>query len=133
MDAQAINREVRDLADVASPELIDTLTEAAEDDEVWTKAASDIKSFLTERGLNVSDSVEITQEQVFLRDAPAPCPESGQVRLGTPGGRVCTKSIQFYVRKPHIQPFPTLKLCVKWETIPWIDAGCVAIANLLQK
>ena len=133
MDAQAVNRKVRDLADIASPELIATLTEAAQDDEVWTKAASDIKSFLAERGLDVPDSAEIILEQVFLRGGPAPCPESGQVRLGTPGGRVCTKSIQLYVRKPHIQPFPTLKLCVKWETMPWIDAGCVPIANLLQK
>jgi hypothetical protein len=133
VDAQTLNRATKDLAQLASSELIEVLLEAAEDDEASTKAASDPKGFLKEGGVDVPDAAEIVLENIYHRNDPLPCREPGQVRVGKPGGRVCAKSIQLYVRKRHVEPFPTLKLCVKWETVPWVDAGCVPIESLLRK
>jgi hypothetical protein len=133
VDAQTLNRATQDLAQLASSELIDVMLKAAEDDEVWTKAASDPRGFLKEGGVDVPDTAEIVLENHYLRNDPLPCREPGQVRVGKPGGRVCAKSIQLYVRKRHGEPFPTLKLCVKWETVPWVDGGCVPIESLLRK
>jgi hypothetical protein len=59
MDAQTVNQEIEELAGLARSELIDVLARAAEDDDVWTKAATDVKGFLRDNGVEVADSAEI--------------------------------------------------------------------------
>ncbi len=128
MDTQAVSQEIQELVDLARPEVIDVLAKAAEDDDVWMKAASDGKGFLKESGVEVAESAEILLEQVFVRSGSGECP-SGLIRLGAPG-RICTRSIQLWHRKPHVNPLPSLKLCVKWEDAPSV---CVRPEDLLRR
>jgi hypothetical protein len=132
MDTRKTTDEALELANFATPTLVDALVAAAEDDEVWRKAAVDPRAFLKDGEIEVPDGIEIALEQAFLRSDPQPC-RAGEVRVGRPGGRVCTRSIQLYVRRPHVQPFPTLKLCVKWEDVPWVEGGCVPISDLIER
>ena len=90
--------------DLARPEVIDVFAKAAEDDDVWMKAASDVKGFLKESGVEVAESAEIILEQVFVRSGSGECP-SGLIRLGAPG-RICTRSIQLWHKEPHVEPLP---------------------------
>jgi hypothetical protein len=132
MDTEALQRDVQTLAKLAGAEVLETLAKAADDEESWTKAAADPRSFLKSSGVDVPDRVEILLEDVHVRSDPLPCSAPAQVRVRVPGGRICTRSIQLYIRKPHIQPFPYLKLCVKWGDVPWIDGNCVSINSLRE-
>jgi hypothetical protein len=128
MDAQTVSQEIGQLADLASSELIDVLAKAAEDDDVWTKAASDVKGFLRNSGVEVADGAEIALDRVFVRSGSVEC-APGLLRLGAPG-RICTRSIQLWYKQPHLNPLPSLKLCVKWEDAPSV---CVRPEDLLRR
>ena len=89
--AASIKREVDELAELISPDLIDALSEAAEDDEAWLEAARDTRGFLHGKGVALPDWAEIRLEAVIpattvrsQKDLPQCAP--GEVLVAKPEG-----------------------------------------------
>jgi hypothetical protein len=110
--AEETKRNVDQLAGVVTEELAVALAEAAEDDERWARVEDDAKAFLTERGIDLPDEVQIRDATSLLLQ---PLREGGEYLGQRPQ---CEKVIQLYIErspKPGIGvKFPGLLLCVKW-------------------
>jgi hypothetical protein len=108
--AEETKRDVDQLAGVVTEELALALAEAAEDDERWARVEDDAKAFLTERGIDLPDDVQIRSATSLLQ----PLREGGEYLASRPQ---CEKVIQLYIErspKPGIGvKFPWLLLCVK--------------------
>jgi hypothetical protein len=138
--AATIKREIDELAELISPDLIRALSEAAEEDKLWLEAVRDARGFLHERGVALPDWAEIELEAVFpptrvrsLEDLGAlgrieelrpPCKE-GELLVARPGGRYCARLVTIKGPKPGFR----FRFCLKEET-EWLDWRCVDARDL---
>jgi hypothetical protein len=136
-----IKRDSDQLAELISQDLINALSEVAEDDELWLHAGRDVRGFLHERGVALPDWAEIELEAVFpptrvrsLEDLGArgrieelrpPCKE-GEVLVARPGARYCARLVTIKGPKPGFR----FRFCLKEET-EWLDRRCVDPNELL--
>ena len=132
--AASIKRQVDELAELISPDLVDALSEAAEDDDVWLEAARDTRAFLHEKGVALPDWAEIRLEAVIpattvrsQKDLPQ-CDE-GEVLVAKPGRPYCARPVYVCRRAPHGEEVCIFRFCMKWER-DWLDAHCVPTTDL---
>jgi hypothetical protein len=134
--AASIRVHVEELADLMSPELVDALSEAAEDD-LWLEAARDARGYLQGKGVALPGWAEIRLEAVFpatrvIRKQDLPKCDPGEVLVATPGRTYCARPIYVCRRIPHIGEVCIFSYCMKWEK-EWLDAACVRPRDLLAR
>jgi hypothetical protein len=83
--AASIQRTAHELAELMSPDLIDALSEAAGDDELWWEAAGDVRGFLHERGVELPDRVVVRLQKVLPPASAGNDEDSGGMRLRSQG------------------------------------------------
>jgi hypothetical protein len=145
--AASIKRSIDGLAELMSPDLINALSEAAEEDELWLDAARDVRGFLHERGVALPDWAGIRLEGVFPptrvrsdqddsggnpdprwgRELVPPC-KSGELLVARPGRPYCARSVRLCSWAPHIGTV-CIESCVRYET-EWLDFRCVPARDL---
>ena len=126
MEAQTVSQEIQELVDLARPEVIDVLAKAAEDDDVWMKAARTSRVFSRKAA---SKSLRTPRSSLSKSSFVA-------ARVNVPWTNSAGRPDDLYevdpalYRKPHVNPLPSLKLCVKWEDTPSV---CVRPEDLLRR
>jgi hypothetical protein len=129
----AMKREIDELAELMSPDLIKALSEAAEEDELWLEAARDTRGFLHERGVALPDWAEIRLEAVFpptrVRSIPE-CKGEGEVLVARPGRAYCKKPIYICKKAPHLEELCIYQGCLEWAPREWLDFQCVRARDL---
>jgi hypothetical protein len=125
--AASIKREIHGLAELTSPDLINALSEAAEEDDLWLEATRDVRRFLHEKGIALPDWAEIRLEGIFpdtrVMNQDLPKCDQREVVVARPGRAYCARRVYFCKRAPHIGEV-CISYCVKWER-EWLDAVCV--------
>jgi hypothetical protein len=128
--AVTIRRELDEFGELMSPALINALSEAAEDDDLWLEAARDTRGFLREKGVELPDWAEIRLEAVFparrvMSQDDLPQCDPGYVLVATHGTPYCSRRVVVCRTYPHIGEVCFFRHCLKWEQ-NWLDARCVS-------
>lgn len=121
--AASIKRSADELAELMSPDLINALSEAAKDDELWWKAAGDVRGFLHERGVELPDRVVVRLHKVLPPASAVNDEDSGGMR---PRSGPCP---------PGTLPVLTRKIVCTDEVVvcnPYADIGEVCLGACIR-